>query len=143
MKESDVGEAKAAADDAMSELKLPEDAIVQEFGYDDDVDFDLRDRIEDLIGSQMLDEDDQEVVDAVLLWWRDGDGDLIDALVDAQTQLDTGGAVWLLTPKPGRDGHVSPADVESSSSTAGLHTTSRAGVSEDWTALRLAPKRNH
>ncbi|MGX0104019.1 DUF3052 family protein [Kocuria palustris] len=143
MKESDVGEAKAAADDAMSELKLPEDAIVQEFGYDDDVDFDLRDRIEDLIGSQMLDEDDQDVVDAVLLWWRDGDGDLIDALVDAQTQLDTGGAVWLLTPKPGRDGHVSPADVESSSSTAGLHTTSRAGVSEDWTALRLAPKRNH
>ena len=103
-----MGEAKAAADDAMSELKLPEDAIVQEFGYDDDVDFDLRDRIEDLIGSQMLDEDDQDVVDAVLLWWRDGDGDLIDALVDAQTQLDTGGAVWLLTPKPGRDGHVSP-----------------------------------
>lgn len=143
MKESDVGEAKAAADDAMSELKLPEDAIVQEFGYDDDVDFDLRDRIEDLIGSQMLDEDDQDVVDAVLLWWRDGDGDLIDALVDAQTQLDTGGAVWLMTPKPGRDGHVSPADVETSSSTAGLHTTSRAGVSEDWTALRLAPKRNH
>ena len=138
-----MGEAKAAADDAMSELKLPEDAIVQEFGYDDDVDFDLRDRIEDLIGSQMLDEDDQDVVDAVLLWWRDGDGDLIDALVDAQTQLDTGGAVWLLTPKPGRDGHVSTADVESSSSTAGLHTTSRAGVSEDWTALRLAPKRNH
>lgn len=143
MKESDVGEAKAAADDAMSELKLPEDAIVQEFGYDDDVDFDLRDRIEDLIGSQMLDEEDQDVVDAVLLWWRDGDGDLIDALVDAQTQLDTGGAVWLMTPKPGRDGHVSPADVETSSSTAGLHTTSRAGVSEDWTALRLAPKRNH
>lgn len=143
MKESDVGEAKAAADDAMSELKLPEDAIVQEFGYDDDVDFDLRDRIEDLIGSQMLDEEDQDVVDAVLLWWRDGDGDLIDALVDAQTQLDTGGAVWLMTPKPGREGHVSPADVETSSSTAGLHTTSRAGVSEDWTALRLAPKRNH
>lgn len=143
MKESDVGEAKAAADDAMSELKLPEGAIVQEFGYDDDVDFDLRDRIEDLIGSQMLDEDDQDVVDAVLLWWRDGDGDLIDALVDAQTQLDAGGAVWLMTPKPGRDGHVSPADVETSSSTAGLHTTSRAGVSEDWTALRLAPKRNH
>ena len=48
-----MGEAKAAADDAMSELKLPVDAIVQEFGYDDDVDFDLRDRIEDLIGSQM------------------------------------------------------------------------------------------
>ena len=117
--------------------------VVQELGWDNDVDDDLRVAIEDTIDADMVDGDYGNVVDTVLLWWRDGDGDLIDALVDAQTQLDTGGAVWLLTPKPGRDGHVSPADVESSSSTAGLHTTSRAGVSEDWTALRLAPKRNH
>ena len=111
------GSTPTSTDSALlAELALSRGDLVQEWGYDDDVDFDLRDRIEDLIGSQMLDEDDQDVVDAVLLWWRDGDGDLIDALVDAQTQLDTGGAVWLLTPKPGRDGHVSPADVESSSS---------------------------
>lgn len=137
-----MSEAKANAEGAISELGLTEDSIVQEFGYDDDVDFDLRERIEELTGEEILDEDDQEVVDAVLLWWRDGDGDLVDALVDTQSQLDEGGVVWLLTPKSGRDGYVSPADVESASSTAGLHRTTTAGVSEDWSAVRLAPKRN-
>ena len=37
--------------------------------------------------------------DAVLLWWRDGDGDLGDALVDMVGVLDDGGFVVLLTPK--------------------------------------------
>ena len=32
--------------------------LIQEFGYDDDVDFDLRDDIEDLTGSELLDEDE-------------------------------------------------------------------------------------
>lgn len=137
-----MSEANATADDALSELKLTGDSIIQEFGYDDDVDQELRERIEAVIGAELLDEDDQEVVDAVLLWWREGDGDLIDGLVDAQTQLDTGGVVWLLTPKSGREGYVSPADIETASSTAGLHSTSRAAVSDDWAALRLASKRN-
>nr|WP_167739413.1 DUF3052 domain-containing protein [Kocuria sp. JC486] len=123
-------------------MGLTEDSIVQEFGYDDDVDFDLRERIEDLTGEEILDEEDQEVVDAVLLWWRDGDGDLVDALVDAQSQLDEGGVVWLLTPKSGRDGYVNPAEVEGAASTSGLHRTTTAGVSADWSAVRLAPKRN-
>ena len=30
-----------------------------------------------------------EAVDLVLLWWRDGDGDLVDSLVDALTDLPT------------------------------------------------------
>lgn len=137
-----MSEAKASADDSISELGLTEDSIVQEFGYDDDVDFDLRVRIEDITGEEILDEEDQEVVDAVLLWWRDGDGDLVDALMDTQSQLDEGGVVWLLTPKSGRDGYVTHADIESASSTAGLHRTTTAGVSADWAAVRLAPKRN-
>ncbi|WP_047691101.1 DUF3052 domain-containing protein [Kocuria sp. ZOR0020] len=137
-----MSEAKATADGSFSELGLTEDSIVQEFGYDDDVDFALRERIEDLTGEEILDEDDQEVVDAVLLWWRDGDGDLVDALVDTQSQLDDGGVVWLLTPKSGRDSYVNPGEVEAAASTAGLHRTTTAGVSEDWSAVRLAPKRN-
>ena len=39
--------------------------LIQECGYDDDVDFDLRDDIEDVTGSELLDEDDHDVVDAV------------------------------------------------------------------------------
>ncbi len=55
----------------------------------------------------------------MLLWWRDGDGDLVDMLVDALGPLADNGVVWLLTPKAGRDGHVEPSDITESAPTAG------------------------
>ena len=57
--------------------------VVQELGWDEDTDDDLRAAVEDTIDDELLDEDTDEVVDVVLLWWRDGDGDLADALMDA------------------------------------------------------------
>src|SRR5947208_1968438 len=60
--------------------------VVMEMGYDDDVDEDLRDALVDRCG-ELVDEDTDEVVDVVLLWWRDGDGDLVDTLVDAIAPL--------------------------------------------------------
>ena len=39
------------------------------------------------------------MLDAVLLWWREDDGDLTDALVDAITLLADDGVIWLLTPE--------------------------------------------
>ncbi|GAA1347976.1 DUF3052 domain-containing protein [Falsarthrobacter nasiphocae] len=123
------------------ELGLSPESLVQEFGYDEDVDFDLRDAIEERTGEEILTEEDHEVVDAVLVWWREGDGDLVDMLVDAQATLDEGGVVWLLTPKKGRDLHVSAADIAAAAPTAGLHVTRTAGVSEDWTATRLVGRR--
>ena len=51
---------------------------MQELGYDDDVDFDLREELEEAIGGELLTEEDHDVVDSVLLWWRDSDGDLVD-----------------------------------------------------------------
>lgn len=137
-----MSEAKAPEESIAVQLELKDGDYVQEFGYDDDVDADLRERIEAAIGSELFDEDAQEVVDAVVLWWRDGDGDLVDELVDVQTTLDDGGVVWLLTPKAGRDDHVSPADIQEAASTAGLHVTSAARVSSDWSVSRLVPKRN-
>jgi hypothetical protein len=110
---------------------------VQELGYDDDVDHDLREAVEAAAGSTLLDEQDQEVVDVVLLWWRDGDGDLVDALVDALISLADDGVVWLLTPKAGRAGHVPPSDIEEAAPTAGLHATSTVKPSDGWTATRL------
>src|SRR6187455_2167043 len=56
--------------------------VVMEMGYDDDVDEDLRDALADRCG-ELEDEDTDEVVDAVLLWYRDGDGDLFDLLTNA------------------------------------------------------------
>ena len=137
-----MSEAKAPEESIAAQLNLKDGDYVQEFGYDDDVDADLRERIEDAIGSELFDEDAQEVVDAVVLWWRDGDGDLVDELVDVQTTLDDGGVVWLLTPKAGRQDHVSPADIQEAASTAGLHVTSAARVAPDWSVSRLTPKRN-
>ncbi|MCU1555018.1 MAG: hypothetical protein JWM13_2504 [Arthrobacter sp.] len=116
--------------------------LIQEFGYDDDVDFDLRDDIEDLTGSELFDEDDHEVVDAAILWWRAGDGDLVDTLVDPLTTLREGGVIWVLTQKSGRPGYVSPADIQDAAPTAGLHVTTSAGVSRDWSATRLVTRKN-
>ncbi|MGW9405457.1 DUF3052 domain-containing protein [Arthrobacter sp. NPDC055585] len=115
--------------------------LIQEFGYDEDVDFDLREDLEDLSGGELLTEDDHEVVDGVILWWRADDGDLVDALVDSLTTLDDGGVVWVLTPKSGREGYVPPADIEEAAPTAGLHVTTSPGVSRDWAATRLVSRR--
>ena len=64
-----MSEAKAPEESIAAQLNLKDGDYVQEFGYDDDVDADLRERIEDAIGSELFDEDAQEVVDAVVLWW--------------------------------------------------------------------------
>jgi hypothetical protein len=138
-----VSEAEAATvDNVAGKLGFKDGDLIQEFGYDEDVDFDLRADIEDLTGSELLNEDDQDAVDAAILWWRDGDGDLVDALVDSLTMLDDGGVVWVLTPKSGRDGYVPPSDIQEAAPTAGLHVTTSAGVSDDWAAARLVSKRN-
>ncbi|HEX2248460.1 MAG TPA: DUF3052 domain-containing protein [Arthrobacter sp.] len=138
-----MSEAEAATvDNVAGKLGFKDGDLIQEFGYDEDVDFDLRADIEDLTGSELLNEDDQDAVDAAILWWRDGDGDLVDALVDSLTMLDDGGVVWVLTPKSGRDGYVPPSDIQEAAPTAGLHVTTSAGVSDDWAAARLVSKRN-
>ena len=48
--------------------------VVQEIGYDDDCDQQLRDAISQQKDTELVDEDYDDVVDVVLLWWRDGDG---------------------------------------------------------------------
>ncbi|MEJ5945684.1 DUF3052 domain-containing protein [Pseudokineococcus basanitobsidens] len=130
----------AAAGGAARRLSVTAGQVVQELGYDADVDHDLRDGVEDAIGGEMLDEDAVEAVDVVLLWWRDGDGDLVDALVDSLTSLAENGVVWLLSPKSGRPGHVEPADIDDAAPTAGLHATSTLAVTEDWSGTRLVTR---
>jgi Protein of unknown function (DUF3052) len=115
--------------------------VVQELGYDDDCDEELRDAIADVDGVELVDEDYDDVVDVVLLWWREDDGDLVDALVDAVSPLTDGGFIWLLTPKAGRDGHVEPSDIREAAPTAGLSQTSSVSAGRDWSGTRLvAPK---
>ena len=134
--------AESAADQSRAgRLGLKSGQVVQEFGYDNDVDHGLRASVEALTGNELVDEETQDVVDAAVYWWRDGDGDLVDALVDALTNLVDGGVIWLLTPKSGRRGHDEPSDIEESAPTAGLHATSTISACPDWTGTRLATPR--
>ena len=96
----------------------------------------IRAAVEEACGSELLDEDTDEVVDVVLLWWRDGDGDLVDTLMDAISPLAEDGVIWVLTPKTGKPGHVLPADIAEAAPTAGLMPTSSVNLG-DWAASRL------
>lgn len=113
--------------------------VVSEIGYDSDVDEALRAGVTQLAG-QMVGEDADDVVDLVLLWWRDGDGDLVDALVDALTPLSAGGVIWVLSPKAGRPGHVEPSEISESAPPAGLTQTSSISAGRDWSGARLVAR---
>lgn len=124
-------------------LGLNSGMVVQEFLHDADADEDLRSAIVSTTGNSLVGEDYGDVTDASLIWYREGDDDLADLLMDAQTLLDDGGAVWLLTPKAGRPGHVPQRDVEEAASLAGLHATSTFVASIAWTATQLVEKGRH
>jgi hypothetical protein len=122
-------------------LGLKPGMVVQELGWDEDVDDAVRVAVENAIDGDLVDGDYGDVVDAVLLWWRDGDGDLVDALVDSLTDLVGGGSVWLVSPKVGRPDAVDAADVAEAAPIAGLSTTNTVSVGSDWSATKLvAPK---
>lgn len=122
-------------------LGLTEGQVVMEIGFDSDCDDDIREAVMAVTGQDLLDEDTDEIVEAVLLWWRDEDGDLFDGLMDALGPLADNGVIWLLTPKSGRDGHLDPADIAEAAPTAGLQPTRTISASPYWQGTRLvAPK---
>ena len=147
MRHEERGTRVVAADDAgrtsdiAGKLGVEPGMVVQELGWDEDVDEAVRDAAEERAGDELLDEDAEEVVDLVLMWWREGDGDLVDALMDAIGPLADNGVIWVLSPKTGRPGHVEPSEIAEAAPTAGLSQTSNVTVSEGWTGSRLvAPK---
>ncbi len=125
-----------------AKLGFKPDTVIQELGWDEDVDEELRSDIETETGNALVDGDFGDVVDGVLLWWRDGDGDLVDGLVDCLQDIVEGGGIWLLTPKVGRPGYVANGDISEAAPIAGLATTTTLSASNDWAATRLStPKR--
>ena len=124
-----------------SRLGFSHGDLLMEVGHGSDVDESLRSQIQELTGTQFLGEDAQEVVDGVLLWFRESDGDLVDELVDALTYLSESGPIWLLTPKMGREGHVEPSDIQDAAPTAGLSQTQTIPIAKDWTATRLVARK--
>lgn len=135
-------DATASQSDVAAKLGLTAGMAVQELGWDEDADDDVRVAIEDAIDGEMVDEA-VEAVDLVVLWWREDDGDLMDGLVDALTDLSRTGSIWLFTPKVGRDGYVDASDIDEAAATAGLAATTTQQVSSDWSACKLVrPKAN-
>lgn len=114
--------------------------VVQEFGWADDADDDLRAEVEELIGAELVDEEYDDVTDGVIVWFREDDGDLADVLMDVQTVLEDGGLIWVFTPKPGRTGHVEHNDILDAATTAGLHATSTFAIASDWSATKLGTR---
>jgi hypothetical protein len=115
--------------------------LILEVGYGSDCDDVLRSEIVAITGTQLLEGETTEVVDAVILWWRDGDGDLVDELMDALTYLTETGPIWILTPKLGRDGHVESSDIQDAAPIAGLSQTSTIALAQDWAGTRLVARK--
>ena len=115
--------------------------LVLEVGHDSDSDENLRQQIADLTGTKIIENETNEVVDAVLIWFREEDGDLTDELVDALAYLSEDGPIWVLTPKVGRDGHVEPSDIQDAANTAGLSQTSTIAVAPNWTATKIVHRK--
>ena len=122
-------------------LGLKPGMIVMEVGVDDDADEDLRDDVVEITGEEMVGEDSDEVVDVVMLWYREGDDDLADVLVDAISPLADNGYIWLLTPKRGRGSYIEPSDIAEAAAIAGLSQTALTTVGDDWSAARLAGRK--
>ena len=122
-------------------MGLAKDDLVLEVGHDSDCDSTLRDQIMSITGTTFLEGSTNEVVDAVIIWWREGDGDLVDELMDALSYLLENGAIWVMTPKAGRAGHVEPSDIQDAAPIAGLSVTSTIALAKDWTATRLVARK--
>lgn len=122
-----------------SSIGLREGMIVQEIGWDDDVDEDLREAVMDAIDADLI-EDADEAVDAVWLWLRD-DVDVVDALVDALRDLGPEGFILVVTPKVGRPGQIDPADLEEGVTTAGMALTRSESLADDWLIYKVVRPR--
>jgi hypothetical protein len=122
-------------------MGFAKDDLILEVGLDSDCDSTIRDQIMAITGTSFLEGSTTDVVDGVLLWWRDGDGDLVDELMDGLTYLSETGPIWVLTPKAGRDGHVEPSDIQDAAPIAGLSQTSTIALAGDWSATRLVARK--
>lgn len=117
--------------------------VVQEYYVDDDANESVRSAIEDATGNALVDDTYGDMADGAIIWWRAEDfenEDLADLLVDAMSNFENGGLIWVLTPKPGTPGHVRPTEIADAAGTAGLSTTTATSVCPEWSGVRLTAR---
>lgn len=126
-----MADATGVTNDYASMLGISEGMVALESGWDEDCDSAISESIESVLGEDFLEEESDELVDVVVMWWRDEDGDLVDGLVDSLRPLSEGGRVWLLTPGAGMQGTIAPGEISESAQLAGLVQT-KAERLGDW-----------
>jgi hypothetical protein len=124
-----------------SRMGFEKGQVILEVGHGSDCDEDFRKQLIEITGEPLIENEANEVVDAVLIWFREDDGDLADELVDALTFLSDSGPIWVLTPKVGRDGHVHPSDIQDAANTAGLSQTSTIAAAPNWSATKIVHRK--
>ena len=126
-----------------SRMGFEKGQLILEIGHGSDCDENLRQQIVEIVGEPFIQNDTNEVVDCVLIWFREDDGDLTDELVDALAFLSETGTIWVLTPKVGRDGHVEASDIQDAAPTAGLSQTVSFPCGTNWTATKLVHRKGN
>ena len=115
--------------------------LIQEFGFDDDVDMELRSTIEETTGEELEDEDYRGSADGAIAWWRSDDGDtddLADLLVDCRAGFaDEDAYIWLIVPDPSQPLTVPVEDIDGAARTAGLMVTTTRYLPTGWTAFQI------
>jgi hypothetical protein len=115
--------------------------MVLEIGYDTDCSEEVRSAFIEASGNELVDEDYSDPVDAVIVWFRNDDDDLVELLMDAIAPLTENGVIWLMTPKPNQEGHVEPADIADAAPSAGLQVTKTLSASKTWQGTRLVTRK--
>ena len=128
----------------MSSLGFASGSVIQEFGYDDDVDEAVRAQIEEETGQELVDEDYRDIVDGAVAWWRDEDGDvddLADLFLDMKANLESDmSPCWVLVPGTRSPGYVTADVIKDAADTAGLMATTSVAVGAAWMGVKLTAK---
>ena len=128
----------------MSSLGFASGSVIQEFGYDDDVDEAVRAQIEEETGQELVDEDYRDIVDGAVAWWRDEDGDvddLADLFLDVKANLESDvSPCWVLVPGTRSPGYVTADVIKDAAETAGLMATTSVAVGAAWMGVKLTAK---
>ncbi|MEV6251086.1 DUF3052 domain-containing protein [Streptomyces sp. NPDC051742] len=126
--------------DLAARLGFQPGQVVQEFGYDEDTDQQFREAIKEVTGKELVDEEYADLVDAVIIWFRDDNERLADVLGDASGLVEDGAPLWLLTPKTGREKYIDSEVIHVATSATGLLQVGSVSAGKDWSGLRLAPR---
>ena len=128
----------------MSSLGFASGSVIQEFGYDDDVDEAVRAQIEEETGQELVDEDYRDIVDGAVARWRDEDGDvddLADLFLDMKANLESDvSPCWVLVPGTRSPGYVTADVIKDAAETAGLMATTSVAVGAAWMGVKLTAK---